>query len=86
MRGYSALRRGFLLQCYGQEESVEAMDTVKPESPRLFTAKEARRRNLAALPFSEKVRAVVRLQEMVAPALRARGRKVRVWNLDDRVA
>jgi len=65
---------------------MEAMDTVKPEIDRLFAAKEARRRRLAALPFSEKVRAVVRRQEMVAPLLRARGRKVRVWNLDDRVA
>ncbi len=62
---------------------MEAMDTVKPEIARLFTAKEARRHRLAALPFSEKVRAVVRLQEMVAPALRARGRKVRVWKLDE---
>jgi len=65
---------------------MEAMDTVNPEIARLFAAKEARRRMLAALPFSEKVRAVVRLQEMVAPVLRARGRKVRVWKLDDRVA
>ena len=65
---------------------MEAMDTVKPEIDRLFAAKEARRRRLAALPFSEKVRAVVRLQEMVAPLLRARGRKVRVWSIDDPVA
>ena len=50
---------------------MEAMDTVKPEIARLFTVKEARRRRLAALPFSEKVRAVVRLQEMVAPVLAA---------------
>jgi len=64
---------------------MEAMDTVKPEIVRLFAAKEARRRRLAALPFSEKVRAVVRLQEMVAPVLRARGRKVRVWKLDGRI-
>jgi hypothetical protein len=62
------------------------MDTLNPEIARLFAAKEARRRRLAALPFSEKVRAVVRLQEMVAPVLRAQGRKVRVWTLDHRVA
>ena len=62
------------------------METVKPEIARLFTAKEARRRRLAALPFSEKVRAMVRLQEMAAPVLRARGRKMRVWKLDDHVA
>ena len=44
------------------------------------------RHKLAALPFPEKVRAVVCLQEMAAPVLRARGIKVCVWNLDDRVA
>ena len=65
---------------------MEAMDALRPEIARLFAAKEARRHRLAALPFPEKVRAVVRLQEMAAPVLRARGRKVRVWNLDDRAA
>ena len=64
----------------------EVMDTLKPEIARLVAAKEARRRRLAALPFSEKVRIVVRLQEMAAPVLRARGIKVRVWNLDDHAA
>ena len=62
------------------------MDTLNPEIARLFTAKEARRGKLAALPFSEKVRAVVRLQEMVASVLRPRGKQVRVWKLDDHVA
>jgi hypothetical protein len=62
------------------------MDSLKPEIARLFAAKEARRHKLAALPFSEKVRIVVRLQEMAAPLLRARGRNVRVWNLDDPIA
>jgi hypothetical protein len=49
------------------------MDNPKPEIARLFAAK-------------EKVRAVVRLQEMVAPVLRARGKKVRVWKIGDPVA
>ncbi len=62
------------------------MDTLKPEIARLFAAKEARRHKLAALPFAEKVRIVVLLQRMAAPVLRARGVKVRVWNLDDRTA
>jgi hypothetical protein len=62
------------------------METLRPEIDRLFAAKEARRRRLAALPFPDKVRIVVRLQEMVAPVLRARGKKVRVWNIDQRVA
>jgi hypothetical protein len=63
---------------------MEAMDTLKPEIARLFAAKEARRHKLAA-PFPEKVRAVVCLQEMAAPVLRARGKKVRVWKIDGRV-
>jgi hypothetical protein len=62
------------------------MDALKPEIARLFAAKEARRRRLAALPFPDKVRAVIQLQEMAAPVLRARGRKVRVWKLDDPIA
>ncbi len=65
---------------------MEAMDTLKPEIARLFAAKEARRHKLAALPFAEKVRIVVRLQEMAAPVLRARGIKVRVWNTDEPIA
>jgi len=57
------------------------MDDLKPEIARLFAAKEQRRRKLAALSFPEKVRAVVRLQEMAAPVLRQRGCNVRVWTL-----
>ena len=60
---------------------MEIMDDLKPGIARLFAAKEQRRRKLAALSFPEKVRAVVRLQEMAAPVLRQRGRKVRVWPL-----
>jgi hypothetical protein len=60
------------------------METLKPEVAKLFAAKEARRRKLARLPFPEKVRVVVQLQEMAAPVLRARGRTVRVWPLDTR--
>jgi hypothetical protein len=59
------------------------MDTLRPEVVRLLTAKEDRRRTLAGLPFPDKVRAVVRLQRMVAPVLRARGREVRVWNIEE---
>ena len=62
------------------------MDALNPAIARLFAAKEARRHKLAALPFPEKVRALVRLQELAAPVLRAQGKIVRVWTLDDRVA
>jgi hypothetical protein len=58
------------------------MDTLRPEIARLFAAKERRRKELAALPYPEKVRVVIRLQQMAAPILRARGRPVRVWPLD----
>jgi hypothetical protein len=59
------------------------MGPLTPEVARLLAAKEDRRRILARLPFPEKVRAVVRLQRMVAPVLRARGRQVRVWNIEE---
>ena len=61
------------------------METLKPEIATLFAAKEARRRKLAILAFPEKVRAVVRLQEMAAPVFRAGGKIVRVWALEDEV-
>lgn len=58
------------------------METLDPELARIFAAKEARRRRLAALPYPEKVRIVVALQRMVAPVLRARGMQVIVWEMD----
>ncbi len=61
---------------------MKSMNALSPEVARLLAAKEDRRRKLAGLPFPDKVRAVVRLQRMVAPVLRARGRQVRVWNIE----
>lgn len=58
------------------------MEPLDPEIAKLFEAKEKRRRELAALPYHEKVRIVVELQKMAAPILRARGINVRVWNID----
>ena len=58
------------------------MDHINTEIARLFAAKERRRARLAALPFPEKVRAVVQMQRMAAPVLRARGKKVRIWAVD----
>ena len=57
-------------------------NTLNPEVARLFAAKERRRKELAALPYPEKVRLVVKLQQMAAPILRARGKAVRVWPLE----
>jgi hypothetical protein len=59
------------------------MDTLKPEIARLIAAKEQRRHELARLPFAAKVRLVVKLQQMAAPVLRARGRLVKVWPFYD---
>ncbi|PZR70616.1 MAG: hypothetical protein DLM73_17445 [Chthoniobacterales bacterium] len=59
---------------------MEAVDKVNPEVAHLFVAKQARRRALAALSFPEKVKAVVKLQQMAAPLLRARERIVRPWS------
>lgn len=61
---------------------MEAMDNLRPEIARLIAAKEERRHKLAGLPFPEKVRIVVRLQQMAAPLLRARGLQARVWRLE----
>ena len=61
------------------------MEELKAEIAALFTAKEARRRKLSALPFPGKVRIVIRLQKMAAPILRARGKHVRVWTVDEAV-
>ncbi len=52
------------------------------ELNQLLAGKERRRRELARLPIEEKLRAVVRLQEMAAPILRQRGKRVRCWILD----
>jgi hypothetical protein len=57
------------------------MERLKPEIETLFRAKQQRRKKLVALPFPEKVRAVVRMQQMAAPVLLARGKSVRVWEL-----
>ena len=62
---------------------MERMDDLKPEIAWLIASKERRRRELAALPFAEKVRIVVQMQQMVEPILRARGRPARVWEIED---
>lgn len=50
---------------------------------RLLAGKEARRHRLARLPIEEKIRAVIRLQELAAPILRQRGRAVRPWQFEN---
>lgn len=60
---------------------MERMERLTPEIEQLFRAKERRRARLAAMPFPEKVRAVVQMQKMAAPLLRGRGLQVRIWEL-----
>lgn len=60
------------------------MDPLKKMLEDSLALKAARRRQLAALPFEEKVRIVVKLQQMQAPILRARGIDAKVWKLKDR--
>lgn len=57
------------------------MDELISNEVDLFAAGEVRRRELAALPFPEKVRLLVRLQRMAAPILRARGVPAQPWDL-----
>ncbi len=60
---------------------VEGMGEFDEDVKRLFRAKIERRRALAALPFPEKVAMVIKLQEMAAPILQARGRTVHPWRI-----
>ena len=45
-----------------------------PKLARPFSKEEKRRHALAGLSFPEKVRVVIKLQEMAAPVLRVRGK------------
>ena len=49
----------------------------------ILAAKQRRRKELARLPIEEKIRIVVKLQELAAPILRERGKIVRCWKLDE---
>jgi hypothetical protein len=60
---------------------METLDGVSAEVARIFAAKAQRRHALARLPFPEKVRAVIQLQEIAASILAARGKTVRPWRI-----
>jgi hypothetical protein len=57
------------------------MDVVNPELGRVLEAKEARRKELARLPWPEKVALVVKLQRMAEPVQRKRNGRARVWKI-----
>ena len=59
---------------------MEALDGVSAEVARIFTAKQERRRDLARLPYPEKVQAVIELQKLAATILRTRGKIVKPWS------
>lgn len=59
------------------------MDGMTSEMTRILSAKEERRKWLAALPYDEKVRAVVQMQRMVQPLLRGRDSRATVWELPE---
>jgi hypothetical protein len=59
------------------------MNIINSEIEKLTRPKEKRRSRLAGMSFPDKVQAVVQLQRMAAPVLRARGKHVTVWSLND---
>ncbi len=59
------------------------MDPLSKPMEEIVRAKEAWRTERAKLPYPEKVRIVVRLQERRAPIIRARGGTPRVWRLEE---
>jgi hypothetical protein len=59
------------------------MDKINFDLEKMAQAKLEYARRQAALPIEEKIRILVRLQEMSAPILRARGIEPRIWQLSE---
>ena len=57
------------------------MDEVSPEIQALFEAKARRRKELAALPWPEKVRILVQMQRMIYPLVCDRDPRACVWDI-----
>lgn len=57
------------------------MDKGLTNKPAVVGEKEQHRQNLRDLSFPEKVKIVVQLQKIAAPAMRARGIDVRPWKI-----
>ena len=60
---------------------MATMDPIDPEIQKIFEAKERRRMELAALPWPEKVRILVRMQRMIVPLVRHRDPRACVWDI-----
>ena len=55
--------------------------TIEALTEKLYAAKRAHRKRLAALPIHEKIKILVRLQKMAEPLVKAQGKQVRVWEI-----
>lgn len=59
---------------------METVDGMTAELAKILAGKEQRRRTLARLPYAEKVKAVIQLQEMATAVLRSRGKFAQPWS------
>jgi len=59
------------------------MDTAENLMRSALAQKERRRRQLAALPYAEKIRILLRMQRMADAAGRTRGAAPRAWQIDE---
>lgn len=60
---------------------MATMDSINPEIQKIFENKERRRKELAALPWPEKVRILVQMQRMIVPLIRDRDPRACVWEI-----
>ena len=59
------------------------MDTTENLMRRALDQKERRRRELAALPYAEKIRILLRMQRMTDAIRKTRGAPPRAWQIDE---
>ncbi len=59
------------------------MDTAENLMRSALAHKEQRRKELAALPYAEKIRILLRLQRMADAVGRTRGAAPRAWKIDE---
>lgn len=57
------------------------MEQIDPEIQKIFENKEKRRKELAALPWPEKVRILIQMQRMIVPLVRDRDPRACVWEI-----
>jgi hypothetical protein len=79
-------RHGFLekWQVWLRGDRMDNETSVSDLAEYLFQQKEARRRELAALPFEEKIKILVRLQHLASEiSQEVRGHSRQPWRLDE---